>query len=160
LRQGQLVQAAAFNIWGRHASSAAWEAQLNTFKALLREPQYQVLLTHKRVALGSAALPVQRQFLQEVLLYDGSTTTSSNSMSSSSSSREGWADTNSYKAYGSSSSSGVGGSSSGRSSGGWGKSEVSNVAGGERLGDGVSRFLWRMAMHGDGCWMVKAIEAL
>ena len=116
---------------------------MKAFKSLLRQPQYHVLLTHDRVELASAALPLQRQFLQEVLVYS----------SSSSHGNVGRGYRNHYNSNSSSSSSSS--SSGGYVAGGWRDSGAAE--GGD---DGVSRFLWRMAMHGDGCWMVKAIEAL
>jgi hypothetical protein len=41
-------------------------------------------------------------------------------------------------------------------------SSVGGVVGGSSgvSGDGVGRFLWRLGMQADGCWMVRSIEVL
>eukprot|EP00775_Hariotina_reticulata_P003670 gene3670-3931_t len=103
LQNQELVTATGFNMLGRHASGSAWDAHLAAFKHLLSQQHYSLLIAHNRAELGSSALPRQRHFLQEVLLWSK-------------------------------------GSSSGSSSPG--------------------RFLWRLGMQADGCWMVRSIEAL
>ena len=110
LRQQQLLQACGFNLMGRHASSSGWEAHLNAFRQLLQQPHYALLGQHVRAELGASALPTQRQFLQEVVLY------------------------------------GPGGGAADSSAG-----EGQHA---------VGRFLWRLGMQADGCWMVRSIEVL
>lgn len=74
LRHGDIVGAAAYNIWGRHASSAGWDLHLAAYKAMLRRPQHHVLLTHHKVEMGTGALPSQRKFMQCVVLHWKTTT--------------------------------------------------------------------------------------
>ncbi|KAI8465577.1 MAG: hypothetical protein J3K34DRAFT_525237 [Monoraphidium minutum] len=70
LRRGAPHEAARFAVWGRHASSGGWDAQMQEFRELLRQPTYQPLVTHDSAELGAGALPVgQRSFVQEVTLH-------------------------------------------------------------------------------------------
>jgi hypothetical protein len=130
LRQQQLLKACGFNLMGRHASSSGWEAHLAAFRQLLLQPHYRLLGEHQTAELGASALPSQRQFLQEVVLIGPSSSSSSNSSSGKDSSSS------------MDSSRGDGGGGSGN---------------GEQL---VGRFLWRLGMQADGCWMVRSIEVL
>jgi hypothetical protein len=119
LRFRDLHTAAGFNILGRHLT-AGWAVQLAAFQKLLERPSCHLLLAHTDVRLASAACPLPRQFLVEVVLQDNTAGTSRRGRSGA-----------------------AAGSGAGTS---------------QQQQEG--RFLWRMAMHADGCWLVKAIEAL
>ncbi len=78
LQAGDLATAAGFTRWGRlrHKaatnSSSSSDSHMAGFKALMRQHPYHQLLTHSGVvALGAAALPSQRTFVQEVRLQSG-----------------------------------------------------------------------------------------
>ena len=116
---------------GRHASSSGWEAHLAAFRQLLLQPHYRLLGEHKVAELGASALPSQRQFLQEVVLIGLSSSSSSSSSSSGN-------DSSSSK-------------DSSRRDGGGGSGNREQL---------VGRFLWRLGMQADGCWMVRSIEVL
>ncbi len=70
LSRGDLLTASSFNIWARNKQSG-WELQLQEFRALLRQEPYHLLLRHGSAELGAAALPSQRQQVQEVVLGSG-----------------------------------------------------------------------------------------
>lgn len=119
LRQNDVISACGFNMLGRHASGSGWNAHLTAFRNMLQQPHYHLLASHTAAELGGSALPSQRHFLQEVVLYelsgrDGDDKSSSSSGSSSKNSGRGLA----------------------------------------------GRFLWRLGMQADGCWMVRSIEVL
>ena len=73
LRDGNIIAASGFTLWGKSGASPGWELQLARFRAMLRLPAYHCLLTHEEVELGVGALPTQRHHWQEVrLLGSGS----------------------------------------------------------------------------------------
>jgi hypothetical protein len=126
LRSRDLHTAAGFNILGRH-HTAGWAVQLAAFQQLLERPDCQLLLSHTDVRLASAACPLPRQFLLEVVLQNNMAGTRMRGRSGPAAVAAGVAGTSQHQ-------------------------------GGTQQQEG--RFLWRMAMHADGCWLVKAIEAL